>query len=244
MEEWGVLFEAEVLPRMNPTSRAVLAQVNRAGRDAVRLPAHLACAGRTVGVPLKVVDFAGSVGRLAWAQANGCPASEILTSALVELVAGGGHLEALQSAQEHGCPWGGETCCSTSRGHILLRNADQNTTTSSWRNIPPLHSRYLAPTWRLGHCSKLSMRVVLFMDLPKTTVYVKASPATCLERIIKRDREAERSFDWVFIKGLSDKYGTMMLDRREAGHVVIAVDSNRMAAAEVADEACKQLLAL
>ena len=83
-----------------------------------------------------------------------------------------------------------------------------------------------------------------FMDLPKTTVYVKASPATCLERIIKRDREAERSFDSVFIKGLSDKYGTMMLGRREAGHVVISVDSNRMAAAEVADEACKQLLAL
>jgi len=34
MEEWSGLFEAEVLPRMDPTSRAVLAQVNRAGRDA------------------------------------------------------------------------------------------------------------------------------------------------------------------------------------------------------------------
>jgi len=73
MEEWGVLFEAEVLPRMDPTSRAVLAQVNRAGRDAVRLPAHLACAGRTVGVKLKLVDFVGSAGRLAFALANGCP---------------------------------------------------------------------------------------------------------------------------------------------------------------------------
>ena len=63
MEEWSGLFEGEVLPRMDPTSRAVLAQVNRAGRDAVRLsPADLACAGRTVGVKLKLVDFSGLSG--------------------------------------------------------------------------------------------------------------------------------------------------------------------------------------
>jgi len=67
MEDWSGLFEAEVLPRMDPTSRAVLAQVNRAGRNAVRLAIDLSCApaGRTVGVPLKLVDFVGSAGWLA-----------------------------------------------------------------------------------------------------------------------------------------------------------------------------------
>jgi len=73
LDEWPDLFEAEVLPRMDPTTRAVLAQVARAGRDAVRLPPDLACAGRTVGVRLKLAEFVGSAGRLAWAKANGCP---------------------------------------------------------------------------------------------------------------------------------------------------------------------------
>jgi len=101
MDEWSGLFEAEVLPRMDPTSRAILAQVNRAGRDAVRLPAGLACAGRTVGVPLKLVDFVGSVERLAWAKANGCP----WVAHTCRLVAVGGDLEALLWARAHGCPW-------------------------------------------------------------------------------------------------------------------------------------------
>jgi len=85
--EFPALFEAEVLSRMSPTDRAVLAQVDRAGRDAVRLPVDLACAGRTVGVKLKLVDFVQSAGRLAWAQANGCP-WEARTCALVAF---GGH---------------------------------------------------------------------------------------------------------------------------------------------------------
>jgi hypothetical protein len=99
MENWSSLFEAEVLPRMDHTSRAVLAQVNRAGRDAVRLPADHACApaGRTVGVPLKLMDFVGSVGRLAWAKGNGCP----WVARTCAFVAEGGDLEALQWAQEH-----------------------------------------------------------------------------------------------------------------------------------------------
>ena len=110
LEEWSSLFEAEVLPRMDPPSRAVLAQVNRAGRDAVRLsPADLACAGRTVGVPLKLVNFVGSVGRLAWAQSNGCP----WEAGLCSLVAQGGDLTALQWAREHGCPWGARRRAAT-----------------------------------------------------------------------------------------------------------------------------------
>jgi hypothetical protein len=99
-EDWSGLFEAEVLPRMDPTSRAVLAQVNRAGRDAVRLATDLACspAGRTVGVPLKVADFVWSVGQLAWARENGCP----WEARTCIFVAKGGNLETLQWARAHG----------------------------------------------------------------------------------------------------------------------------------------------
>jgi hypothetical protein len=115
MEEWGVLFEVEVLPRMDPTSRAVLAQVNRAGRDAVRLPADLACAGRTVGVKLKLADFVGSAGRLAWAKANRCP----WVARTCALVARVGDLDALQWALENGCPWHARTCwLAAERGHL------------------------------------------------------------------------------------------------------------------------------
>jgi hypothetical protein len=38
---------------------------------------RLSCAGKSRGVPLKVVDFVGSVARLAWAKVNGCPWQEI-----------------------------------------------------------------------------------------------------------------------------------------------------------------------
>jgi len=55
--------------------------------------------------PLKLVDFVGSVRRLAWAQLNGCQ----WETGLCSLVAQGGDLEALQWAREHGCPWSAAT---------------------------------------------------------------------------------------------------------------------------------------
>jgi len=81
-----------------------------------------------------------------------------------------------------------------------------------------------------------------FMAPPQTTIYVKASPSNCLERIIKRGRECERSIDLAFIKSLDTKHGIMMLDRRNEGSVVIAVDSNNMTATAVAEKACAELL--
>jgi hypothetical protein len=111
---------------MDPTSRAVLAQVSRAGRDAVRLPADLACApaGLTVGVPLKVVDFVGSLkvvdfvgsaGRLAWAKANGCP----WVARTFVVIARGGNLKVLRWARAHGCPWNRSACWfAASRWHL------------------------------------------------------------------------------------------------------------------------------
>jgi len=81
-----------------------------------------------------------------------------------------------------------------------------------------------------------------FMAPPQTTIYVKASPSNCLERIIKRGRECESSIDLAFIKAIDTKHGIMMLDRRTEGRVVIAVDSNLMTAKEVAEKKCADLL--
>ena len=117
LDEWPDLFEAEVLPRMDPTTRAVLAQVARAGRDAVRLPPDLACAGRTVGVRLKLAEFVGSAGRLAWAKAHGC----LWEARTCELVVAGELEDALMWALEHHCPWN-ETMCTTAAfdGHLQV----------------------------------------------------------------------------------------------------------------------------
>ena len=81
----------------------------------MRLPADLACAGRTVRVPLKLAACVGSVGWLAWAKASGCP----WVARTCALFAGSGNLEALQWAREHNCPWDGETGWSAAeRGHL------------------------------------------------------------------------------------------------------------------------------
>jgi len=103
--EWPGLFEAEVLPRLDPTTRAMLAQVGRAGRDAVRLPANLAIAGRTVGVKLKLRDFIGSAKWLAWAKENGCP----WVAQTCDFLVSRGHPDALKWAQVHHCPWNSTT---------------------------------------------------------------------------------------------------------------------------------------
>jgi thymidylate kinase len=80
------------------------------------------------------------------------------------------------------------------------------------------------------------------MDPPETTVYVKASPGMCLERIISRGRECERGMDFAYIKDIDTKHGAMMLARRSAGCTVVAVDCNRENIAAVAGDACAELL--
>ena len=95
--------------RLYPADRAVLGQVGRAFRAmvergaGVKMSPPLPCAGKSAGVPLKLVDFVGSVARLAWAKANGCPWGDERTSALA---AHGGHPEVLQWAWEHDAPRG------------------------------------------------------------------------------------------------------------------------------------------
>ena len=72
LEKLPLVFAAEVLPWLDPADRAVVAQVALPWLAAV-VSSGLTCAGKSEGVPLKLVDFIGSAGRLAWAKANGCP---------------------------------------------------------------------------------------------------------------------------------------------------------------------------
>ena len=114
LDEWHDVLVKHVLERLDPTDCAILAQVGKPCL-AVVLANNLPRAGKGGAVPLKLVDFVGSVGRLAWAQANGCP-WVALTS---HIVAQGGDLQALQWAREHGCPWDSYTCARAAGGGHL-----------------------------------------------------------------------------------------------------------------------------
>jgi len=71
--EWSYVFDYEVLPLLDPTTRALLGRVGQACRDAMLRSPQLPCAGQTVGVKFKIKEFVGSCKLLAWAHANGCP---------------------------------------------------------------------------------------------------------------------------------------------------------------------------
>ena len=83
LEEYPGLFVEEVIGRLDPADRAVLAQVAHPLLAAVEAAAAAAeggsglpRAGKSAGVPLKLAAFVGSEKRLAWAKSNGCPWTE------------------------------------------------------------------------------------------------------------------------------------------------------------------------
>ena len=71
LEEWRDVLVMHVLSRLDPTDCAILAQVGKPWL-AVVLANNLPRAGKGTAVKLKLVDFVGSVKRLAWAKDNGC----------------------------------------------------------------------------------------------------------------------------------------------------------------------------
>jgi hypothetical protein len=73
LEDLVAVCDAEVLPLLDATTRALLGRCRQACRDAVLRSPKLRCTGRIVGVKLKVSEFVGSVQLLAWAHASGCP---------------------------------------------------------------------------------------------------------------------------------------------------------------------------
>jgi len=108
------VFAAEVLPHIDPTGRALVARVGRGSR-AVVVVSGLPRAGTTVGLPLKIKDFVGSVELLAWAKENGCPWIERTCA----MIARHGHLQVLRRARELDCPWDVSTCAAAAEGGHL-----------------------------------------------------------------------------------------------------------------------------
>jgi len=119
LEDSPEFFAAEVLARLGPAACAVVAQVGHPWLAAV-VSSGLPRAGKSVGVPLKLKQFIGSVRRLAWAKANGCPWNMKTTA----FAARGGNLEVLRWARENGCMWRDTTCSEAAYGghlEVLIR---------------------------------------------------------------------------------------------------------------------------
>ena len=114
LEEWRDVLVTHVLSRLDPTDCALLAQVGKPWLE-VPLANNLPRAGKGGAMPLKLVDFVGSVHSLAWAKDNGCSWEE----GTCALVAARGHLDVLRWAREHGCDRDGETCSyAAANGHL------------------------------------------------------------------------------------------------------------------------------
>jgi hypothetical protein len=156
LEKVAEVLQVEVLAQLDPTDLVLFGQVGRACRAAVV----------AFGVPqeeverwsdvsddegseggallLRVEKFVGSVERLAWAKASGCPWDESVClyaargghlevlkwawecrcpwdSSVSSSAAGGGHLEVLQWARDHGCDWTAGTCMYAAwAGHLQV----------------------------------------------------------------------------------------------------------------------------
>jgi hypothetical protein len=125
LERFPDLFKKYVLERLDPTARASLAGAGSAFWDMAypisMFPFGVPPAQMTDWVVLarvfKLVDFLGSIERLAWAKANGCP----WTAGTCRYVARGGHLEALRWMRELGCPWDERTSyAAAAGGHLAV----------------------------------------------------------------------------------------------------------------------------
>jgi len=96
------LFEQEVLKRLEPVDRTMVAQVGRPWLAAVLASGLPRLPKRPRVCLLRLREFCTSVERLAWARANGCPWNSVVYYDAIL----GGHLAALQWLREQGCPFG------------------------------------------------------------------------------------------------------------------------------------------
>jgi len=115
------LFQQEVLKRLDPVDRTMVAQVGRPWLAAV-LASGLRRVPKGVLQRLRLVEFCTCAERLAWARVNGCLWEAGRRSTWdnpTALAARGGHLEALQWARLHGCAWDVCTCFRAAQGGHL-----------------------------------------------------------------------------------------------------------------------------
>jgi len=127
LEKLPEVLEAEVLSQLDPTDIVLFGQAGRACHAAVvafDVPQEEETSddsddeGTGVGpLLLRVENFVGSVERLAWAKARGCP----WDASICAYAAEDGDLEVLKWAWERRCPWDSRTCANAAfNGHWVL----------------------------------------------------------------------------------------------------------------------------
>ena len=116
VEDFPEFFQKEVLERLNRVDLALLGRAGSAVRTAVKR-SGLSRVGGSVEEPrVGIAPFCKYLSTFVWAVANGCPWRFAATS---RDLAEGGHLEVLQSAREHGCPWDEWGCAHAAAGGHL-----------------------------------------------------------------------------------------------------------------------------
>lgn len=77
-----------------------------------------------------------------------------------------------------------------------------------------------------GYENYIKMRDVMFRFLmtPQLTLYLKASPEKCQERISFRDRNCEQTIPTTYLKGLSKHYEKLLVELREKGSNIQVID--------------------
>ena len=117
LEDFPDLFQKEVLERLDPLDRGMLARTGSAVRTAVTRSGLPRVGGLATGARrVSIRSFVQSLSQFVWAIANGCPWQTTSTCAVI---ARGGHLEVLRWAREHGCKWDTATCSDAAWGGHL-----------------------------------------------------------------------------------------------------------------------------
>ena len=151
LEKLPEVLAAEVLSQLEPTDVAMFGQANRACRAAVvafGVPQEEVETSDDEGTGggseeaeggahlLWVEDFVGSVERLAWAKARGCPWDESVCAWAAEY----GQLEVLKWAWERRCPWNWRAVCVNAAwgGHleVLQWAREHGCQFDQWEELP------------------------------------------------------------------------------------------------------------
>lgn len=77
-----------------------------------------------------------------------------------------------------------------------------------------------------GYDNYMKMRDVMFRYLmtPQVTLYLDASPETCLKRIMHRERNCEQTIPTAYLEGLSKHYQRLLDELKDKGSNVSVID--------------------
>jgi len=118
LEDFPDLFQKEVLERLDPVDRGLLGRTGSAVRTVVKRWGLPRVGGSAEEPRVGIVAFRHSLSTFIWAVANSCPWQHATTC---QILAGGGNLEVLRWAREHGCGWDECVCvrrCARAPGGV------------------------------------------------------------------------------------------------------------------------------